>query len=439
MISISKSGKLAGFFANGIWMTALTCLLVVAGTFFSVFSYAALALAVIAIVILSEEDSLCLMTFMMSFANIFKNHPEAQSFFTYLMLIYAFFFVLKKGKIHTTVAVCLILLAAFAVCQLFLSVNILRMVKFFVNLLFVYNAMCMKLTQGYKKVFLFYVAGVTISSAIAALGLIPHLADYIGAKSLGYEYDGVLRFAGIYGDPNYYSVNVIISLCLVVVLNYKKQLDSVIAVLLGVLLVVFAGMTSSKSAFLMLLAPATMLLYSKVKAGKIHIFLLMTFAMFVFVLAVFSGKIEVFNTVLLRLFGENAGSLTTGRVDLWIQYMEYLQGAGVYLLVGKGFGAALLNDRAAHNTYLDMLYYLGVVGTGILVALLIMISKLKAAPEKRNLLNYSVLLSVLALYFFLSEMLYFDCAFHILLAILLTKTPMVAQEKRGNAGLRRIY
>ena len=65
--------------------------------------------------------------------------------------------------------------------------------------------------------------------------------------------------------------------------------------------------------------------------------------------------------MLSRLF---SGDLSTNRTTLWGEYLTYLGGDPVRLLIGRGIGAPYLDSGyAPHNTYLDFAYYYGVIGT----------------------------------------------------------------------------
>ena len=138
---------------------------------------------------------------------------------------------------------------------------------------------------------------------------------------------------------------------------------------------------------------------------------------------------NIFDTVLSRFDeADDVYSLTTGRSALWMKYVRHLLSSPLTLLFGSGFGASLLDASAAHNTYLDLLYYLGVLGSVLLVMVFKVFANVKKSSPKKNLLNYSVWICILIMYFFLSELFYFDWAFHVLLAILVYKTE-VAQNQ----------
>ena len=207
---------------------------------------------------------------------------------------------------------------------------------------------------------------------------------------------------------------------------------------LAVLMVVFAIMTYSKSAFLMLLLPFFMLFYSRIKRRKYFLLLIFIVVGIMFGLSFFAGKIDALDIILSRFNeADNVASFTTGRSTIWIDYMKYLLKNPMVLLFGKGLGADLLTKSAAHNTYIDLLYYLGVFGSILLINIFKIFINVKGKKTKRNFLNYGIWICILIMYFFLSELFYFDWAFHIIIAILVSKTNMENFQK--GLGYEKIY
>lgn len=405
--------------SKGIWIAAAILLTILAGMFVGIISYAALLLAVAAIVILSDEDALCILMFLMPFATIFKASPNSQSFFTYILIFYVAWSFLKKRKINESFLISFVILLLFLAAQLTVSMNLLRTIKFVVNILFIYFALNTVRTEDNKKIYLSYIMGIAISSLIAALNLIPNLDNYVGTTELGSGYVGIERFTGLYSDPNYYSVNLIICLCLIVILHHKKQLSALPSLILAAAMVAFAIMTFSKSAFLMLFLPLFMLFYSKFKSRKYLIFAVVFTVGIILVLAIFAGKIEAFNTVISRFTAsDDISSLTTGRTDIWLNYLKYLANNLLNLAFGVGFGGSLVGALGAHNTYIDLIYYLGITGSIILVALFVSVLRINKPKNKRNLLNFSAVITIAIMYFFISELFYFDWPFHIILAVM---------------------
>ena len=130
------------------------------------------------------------------------------------------------------------------------------------------------------------------------------------------------------------------------------------------------------------------------------------------------GTIDIFKVMTERFqsTGGDINKLTTGRFDLWISYIEYLIINPKYLILGKGIGAGILG-KAAHNTYVELLYHFGVLGTAFFISVLKQFRMLSYTNIKRNMMNYSVLVCILIMYFFWGEIFYFDSPFHLVLVI----------------------
>lgn len=425
MDAISNNVKTLSLPAKLYWLSFAVCFAIVAGTYNGIFSYLAFALSVASIVLLNEDDSICFMMLVMSFANIFKASPGSQSFFTYLILFYVLWYLVKSRRISKSFLIAIVLLCVYLIFQIYFSIHILRTIKFVANLMFVYFAISCSSSQNIKKMSVFYIIGIIVTSSLSALEIIPNLINYIGSKEMHIDGEAVARFAGMYADPNYYSINLIIALCLIVILNHKKLIGVIPSVGLSALLVFFAGMTTSKSAFLMLLLPLCFLMYSKLKKRNYLVFLVIVALGFVTVNLLFSGKIEIFNNVLSRIDNaSDVNSLTTGRSNIWISYCEYFWDNPLPTLLGSGFGAQLVNGRAAHNTYIDLVHYLGIIGTTLLMLVFGVLIKIRKSKVKANQLNYSIWICIALMYFFLSELFYFDWAFHIIIAICILKMNM---------------
>ena len=58
----------------------------------------------------------------------------------------------------------------------------------------------------------------------------------------------------------------------------------------------------------------------------------------------------------------NPNSLLSGRVYLWKKYFNAIFSSFFGLLFGYGLYGKLLDDAAAHNTFLEIIYKFGIVG-----------------------------------------------------------------------------
>lgn len=397
------------------WLIAIVTILIVLGTFNNFFSLAALFVCILNILIFDKESSMSMLMFLLPFSSIFKLSPSSQSFFTYIMLFYILYAIMIKQKIGVKFLMYLLALMTIVMLQAFASFDLLRFIKFFANIFLIYIAVNFDMEKWHSGIFLSFVFGVIISSLLSLPGVLPNLSSYVSVKDLGLSNDWLVRFSGMYGDPNYYSINVIISLCILVLLKHKREINLTLMICSTALLVYFAVITYSRSAFIMLLLPLLLFLYSNTKNKKYFLTAIFTVATLYIVALVFFNKIEVFNIVVSR-FSAASGDVTSGRINSWKNYITFFTRAPFSFMFGHGLGAALVGGMAPHNTYIDFLYYFGLIGTLVFLCAIATIPNFKIKGNARNILNYGIFACVGIMYFFISEIFYIDFPFHIIIA-----------------------
>lgn len=421
-------------------LSAFLSVLILFGTYRNVFSLAAFLGCCLMIVFCDRETILFQLFFIMPMANIFKLAPGVQSFFTILILLYVVLHLILPRKATSLV----ILFGVYLVItELFAgNFNLFRTVKLVCNILFLSSILNSEVKLNHKEIFMSYIIGNIVSSVFGMMdSSFFKIESYIGSVEFGSSEFGndLVRFAGLYTDPNYYAVGLIISLCLLVVLFHRNEIKAVPAIIFTAPMIYFLIKTYSKSAVLMLFIPVFMLLYSLCKRKSYLVAIAFAFSLAAIVYLALTGRIPALQIVLSRLLSGETDSvdlndLTTGRLNLWLMYAKYIISDLKTALFGKGFGAGLLNGRAAHNTYLDIFYYFGFFGGVLLITSLFTISKQsrQGLKQKRSPLNYSVLLCIFLMYFFLSEVLYFDPPFHIILSFMVLNLSFYSNGKAEN-------
>ena len=396
-------------------------LLIFFGTFHPIFSIAAFGLCCAAMMYMRKSYFLCLLFLIMPLAGIFKLSPNSTSLFTYLELLYVIWHIYKqKFRISIGELLALLFLAYISITALaWATIPVTNTIKSVVNLMLIGYFAELDMEKEDKQLFLCYILGILISSFIrlANSSMFP-IADYVTDKTETFQHMmTIVRFSGLYGDPNYYSINVIIAMCLTILLYRRRKLNFPVTACLFTALLIFVGMTGSKSSFLMLVFPILLLLYTCLKNRNYIALILCILAFLAVVVLVEMGSIQIFDYVLLRLTntGTSTESFTTGRSELWWQYTQYLKRHPLLLIFGSGSAFFTLNGHAPHNTYLDFVFQFGILGTILYGVTVLYLVKKAKPPIKRNLLNYSVLAVVMIMYFFLSELLCIDLPFHIAL------------------------
>lgn len=404
-------------------LSALFSLLILFGTFHSAFSLLAFALCCLVIFFCDREFILCQMFFIMPMANIFKMAPGSQSFFTIILLIYVLFHLVLP---RNATAIIILFGVYIMIVQLAMGeINLFKTIKLVCNVLFLSSVLNNQVKTRHREIFLSYIVGNVAASIIGLMDSpVFKVESFIGVEEFASAELEVFvtRFTGLYPDPNYYSVGLIISLCLLVILYHRNEIKVFPALLLSGTIIYFLITTYSKSAIAMLVVVLLFLIYALAKKRKfVPIIILSFFAVTIIVLA-FSGQIPALEVIVKRfmasdtLDGMDVNELTTGRTDIWLMYARYLISNSRILLFGQGVGAGYYN-KAPHSTYLDFLYFLGIAGTALLLLSLLAISKQsRLVKTKRNILNYSVMFCVVVMYCFLSELFFFDIPFHLFVA-----------------------
>lgn len=169
----------------------------------------------------------------------------------------------------------------------------------------------------------------------------------------------MLRYSGLSYDANFYSLIAVVAIC-IVVHNIKKQGSFLHYIVLAI--IILLGMqTLSKSFYL---CSAVLVLYSMlVSKNKIKYMLFLGIVIVAVLPFIKDSLIPLLDVMDQRLDrNQDASSFTTGRIDLWKMYSDILFGSVNGLLLGHG--AVLPSGmEAAHNTYLELLFKFGIIGT----------------------------------------------------------------------------
>ena len=421
-------------------LLTVTCIiigiLIFLGTNSALFTVTAFLVCFLVCVQFSLDFSFSILLFILPMATIFKLAPGQTSLFTFIQLIWVICAFWKSGLQATKADISILLFSLYLiVCQILNGgLSISATIKLTFGLFMALAIKNGKLYRKYVPMFLCYVSGVLTSSLLMYINSpLFRITAYVSSKTerlAGAEAgDNITRFAGLYGDPNYYSVNIIVAMILILCLYRKKKLTSIQSVLLTVPFVFFAAKTGSKSALFMLVIPAVLFVCISLKNRHYIIAFTSVLLIVVAMWMILNGKIAAFSVATQRLTANHASlnDLTTGRVSKWAEFLEYIWDRPIVLLFGKSLLNVVLNSGAPHNTYIDMLFQLGALGTIWMIGILstAWIDKYK----NKTLLNYSLAGAVAILYFFLSELQYADFTFHLALCLIVANLDFNSNQK----------
>ena len=198
------------------------------------------------------------------------------------------------------------------------------------------------------------------------------------------QYLGVTRHCGFYSDPNFYAAQVIpaVGALLVIVSNKKeKRLFSIILIIA----LIMCGITSLSKSFLLCLTLIfaiwlLSLFITKPSMFLVALLLIVTSLFLVLSTGMFSDVIDQY---LIR-FGRvtDSSSLTTGRSDLWKEYIDFLWNNPLEAILGQGFTSVFNGVRkGSHNTIIQLIYQFGLIGICFLFSWVLSFRKSQEKPK----------------------------------------------------------
>lgn len=377
------------WFLFGCFLTVGWLLLAQAlGNSFLLFSCLAVFLALVIWSVI-QDVALPTLLFFLPFASLLKIRPGTISLFTVaLLVVYAMCFVKSFRKINVSYFVPgLLLIALSLLVKILYGYEIDNSFILFSASLLLIPLLERELGEGYDfyALTLFFALGI-ITAAITSQYMISfsNITRYVGL----HELNGNIRHSGYYGDPNFYAAHISAALggALILVLNNSQKIRSATLVLLSVSLLYCGFLSVSKSfmlvsVFLLLFWGVEFVFKRGMLSAKFMIFLVALMGVF-FLLSstVFVGA---FDMMLFRFgSGKSLSDLTTGRTDLWMQYLNALREDPVLLFFGRGFTKVLVNNRGSHNTILQAVYQFGIIGCVCLVSWIICYVRTMLAKTK---------------------------------------------------------
>jgi O-antigen ligase len=88
----------------------------------------------------------------------------------------------------------------------------------------------------------------------------------------------------------------------------------------------------------------------------------------------------------------SAGDISTGRFEIWRTYLGHMEGSWRTLLLGDGLQAGYLPVGGPHNTYIESVYFVGIVGSLLFLGMLILLFSARVYNRQRCIINYLAVL-----------------------------------------------
>lgn len=230
-----------------------------------------------------------------------------------------------------------------------------------------------------------------------------------GTESVAIWGTSIMRFQGLFPDPNYYMTMLVTAMALLLKLKDCGRIRNLHFGLLELAMMIFGILTYSKTFFLCIVLLLGICLVWLFRNGRYVWGGLLTVLTLFLGASVLGAVDSPFAVVLARLTSASSlDELTTGRTEVFAAYWDAIVDTPWSFLFGRGFQAVGLS-KDPHNLYLEIAYYLGAVGLMLILAFYIAMvqvakNKVRHGQKQNMIAKYVVLLMVMVLYFTLHGM-----------------------------------
>lgn len=208
------------------------------------------------------------------------------------------------------------------------------------------------LKEQSPRVVLLFAKSFAAGCAIAALaGFAVYGVDFESRFNLGDD-----------NNPNISAISCLLAFSILLVLRYHKKVDVVFFYGVSLPLILFGIATKSKTFFIGLVV--VFIMYVFFSSGSVKRILLLAGGVFFSIFAAHHFIETVASTSFSRLVVLKNGDYSSGRLDIWLVYMDFFSNNLKSLLLG-GVGVDRYFDgqvMSAHNAIIEMVYLFGIFG-----------------------------------------------------------------------------
>ena len=341
------------------------------------------------------------LAFLIPFSSFYRL-PGGISYIVIYILLFDVVFLTKNNKLSIGSGMALFLLTIFYIAlRAGGQWNLLYFI--FCGLFLLYLLYFTFKQSDHRGVLWGFIIGVLLSSAYALLfGDIPAIRSIV-MRDAELNDD---RFRGLLLDPNYYATLVVMAIVSLICLDTRKRVNRVVYYGVLAFLVFFGAQTASKSFVLMLLGVFAYYCFSLITQRKYFVGIVLLTAVAGATILAVSGKVEIFRAVIERFEkAEGMSGLTTGRTDIWMNYIRVVLADPFVLLFGRGLGAPLVGAHGTHNIVLETVYCFGLGGLILILAFCAMVlrkMRIRFASERKlPLVRFLPIIAILLMYLFL--------------------------------------
>lgn len=350
---------------------------------------------------------------LLPFAYLFRT-TSGMTLLIWLCLVAAIWYFVR-GKVRAnSLLIFLLLLLNYLLTRMQMNIN--DFVLCFGQIFVFYVLLPEQDSRSAERAIRIFCASMILSSLYALLFRNTNaITSIIGYESEAIWGTGIMRFRGLFTDPNYYMTMLIVGLALLCKLKETNKLSPASFWIQGGAMAMFGILTYSKAFFLVFIVLVGTYIIWQFWSRKVFHGVFFTILVMVAALYFLSSDNSPVAVILERLTSsKDLSEFTTNRSDLFIAYWNAITDNIGTFFCGYGFNAPLLNDWGAHNLFLEIAYYSGMLGLtlilGFFVSMLLLIKRRTPGFQKQNVFaKYTVLLMVAAVYCSLQGMFLIHC------------------------------
>lgn len=367
----------------------------------------ALVLCVFRVVRYDEKVFATDYAIMISVTMLFQT-PGRMSLLIYLCLFADVWYFLRRGIKAEAAVVLMFLLLNYLLLRMQMSID--RFALCFGQLFLLRILLPMQDARSAERAAKAFCLSLLATSAYALVVRNTwQFAAIRGPEDPAFFGSSIIRFYGPFQDPNYYSMLLITAMALLTKLKDSHRIGWLLFLTGLLLCTVFGVLTYSKSFFLIFILLVAVYLVWQFWNKRVFRGIFLTAAILIVGSILLFSEGSPFAVVISRFTSSTSISdLTTGRSDVFIRYYRAITEDIASIFFGKGLAQGNLG-RDPHNLFLEITYYLGVVGLILMVVYYIsLLRAINVNLKKQNLIaRYVVLLVVLMFHMTLHGMIIF--------------------------------
>jgi len=406
-----------------IFKCFILCLLIIIGVSRQYVSIICVILGCYYIFKINSSDFLGILFFVLPFASIFKLGNSDHTLFNIFIFVAVLRLIISDKKYN--IKEILMILAFFVYAFVFVyPTSFLTLLNLMLSFILVFLVFKTYEDINLRRILIFYALGIIMSSIFGIFkDFIPGLSTYLRQVRLKNENIEILRFCGLYNNPNFYTMDISVVLASITGLAACKK-AKLFDFLLIIALSVFGIMSVSKSFLLILIILIFISLLYLAKKSFLGIARGIFLICIIFVVILTFVNQEYILAYFSRLQADSQqnaslSTITTGRYDIWKMYLDYMFSDVSIMLFGKGFGAPNISGEFSHSHYIEIIYYFGIIGSALYINCIFNMLPTFNKMKRRNLMNFLPLIILiirgLAINLILSE----NFVFYLIICILM--------------------